>query len=291
MTMLIKTRLLEINHHLPERFRGRNRPILATPSMPRSRTTNVVLKLNTSIREYVKDAEKITELSAVDWTSQPELPTSSEILLLSNEQIPLPANKVNGTYRNKGRYLRTHYNLLREDAVAPLRTAVETFRENPDMMDDRVVSIYEKACDLIWLSLHKIDSHVQVHIAGFTFADFGVAARIKFSTTRAGKKIPWRFSKRLLAGTLVALTPAKDNFQNKCIVATVAARPFAGVEDTPCQIDIYFSNPEQMEIDPQQEFTMVEAKTGYYEAARHTLRALQKLSSERYDCPGTLERY
>ena len=288
--MLTKTRLLEVNQHLPERFRGRSRPILAAPSLPNSKMTNVVLKLNTSIRQYVRDAEKITESSADDWTSQPELPTSSEILLLSNDQIPLPANKVNGPYKNKGRYLRTHYNLLREDTVAPLRTAVETFRENPDMMDDRVVSIYEKVCDLILCTQSQF-SHVQVHIAGFTFADFGVAARIKFSTARAGKKIPWRFSKRLLAGTLVALTPAKDNFQSKCIVATVAARPFAGVEDTPCQIDIYFSNPEEIEIDPQKEFTMVEAKTGYFEAARHTLRALQKLSSERYDSLVTLERY
>ena len=88
-------------------------------------------------------------------------------------------------------------------------------------------------------------------------------------------------STRLLAGTMVALTPAKDNFRAKCIIAIVAARPLSGVEDTPPQIDIYFSKPEEIEIDPQQEFTMIEAKSGYYEAARHTLRALQKLSAER----------
>ena len=122
----------------------------------------------------------------------------------------------------------------------------------------------------------------QVYIAGFTFAPLGVAARLRFSTSRVGKGIPWRFSKRLLAGTMVALSPAKDKFRSKCVIAIVAARPITGVEDTPPQIDIYFSRTEDIEIDPQQEWTMLEAPTGYYEAAKHTLRALQKLNNETY---------
>jgi helicase required for RNAi-mediated heterochromatin assembly 1 len=61
----------------------------------------------------------------------------------------------------------------------------------------------------------------KVHIAGFTFAPLGVAARIRFSTTRVGKAVPWKYSKRLLAGTMVALTPAKDKFKTTCIIAIV----------------------------------------------------------------------
>ena len=79
----------------------------------------------------------------------------------------------------------------------------------------------------------------------------------------------------------MALTPAKDKFKTICIVAIVAARPLSGVEDTPPQIDIYFSRSEDIEIDPQVEWTMVEAKQGYFEANRHVLRALQKLSHEK----------
>jgi helicase required for RNAi-mediated heterochromatin assembly 1 len=82
---------------------------------------------------------------------------------------------------------------------------------------------------------------------------------------------------------MVALTPAKDKFKSICIIAIVAARPIAGVEDTPPQIDIYFSRTDEIEIDPQLEWTMVEAKQGYFESARHTLKALQKLSQEGYD--------
>jgi helicase required for RNAi-mediated heterochromatin assembly 1 len=80
---------------------------------------------------------------------------------------------------------------------------------------------------------------------------------------------------------MVALTPARDNFRNICITAIVAARPLAGAEADPPEIDIYFNSAEEIEIDPQQEWTMIEAKQGYFESARHTLRALQKLSTER----------
>ena len=79
----------------------------------------------------------------------------------------------------------------------------------------------------------------------------------------------------------MALTPAKDKFRTTCIVAIVAARPISLVEDTPPQIDIYFSRAEDIQVDPQLEWTMVEAKQGYFEANRHVLRALQKLSCER----------
>jgi len=64
------------------------------------------------------------------------------------------------------------------------------------------------------------------------------------------------------------------------VVAVVAARPLQGVQSTPCEIDIYFAHAEDFEIDPQQEWLMIEAKTGYYESYRHTLRAVQKLSKE-----------
>ena len=80
---------------------------------------------------------------------------------------------------------------------------------------------------------------------------------------------------------MVALTPARDNFNEKCVLAIVASRALSAVDSNPAMIDIYFSRTEEIEVDPQQEWVMVEAKQGYYEAARHTLRALQKLSQER----------
>ena len=80
---------------------------------------------------------------------------------------------------------------------------------------------------------------------------------------------------------MIALSPVSDNFQTKCVIAIVAARPLSGVQSTPSEIDIYFSRAEEIEIDPQQEWVMLEAKQGYYEAARYTLKALQMLRAER----------
>ena len=118
-------------------------------------------------------------------------------------------------------------------------------------------------------------------IASLIFAATGIAARITFSLKRTGKKILWEQSKRLVTGSLVALTPANDMFGTICRVAVVAARPLARVEQNPPEIDIYFATYDEIEVDPQQEWVMVEARTGYFEAYRHTLRGLQKLAGER----------
>jgi helicase required for RNAi-mediated heterochromatin assembly 1 len=117
---------------------------------------------------------------------------------------------------------------------------------------------------------------------GFTFSDAGIAARIQFSTHRAQRRILWQGSKRLVSGGIVALSPAEDNFKTTCIIAVVAARPLEGLAQCPPEIDIFFVRSEDMHIDPQQEWVMLEAKSGYYEAYRHTLRAIQKLSTESF---------
>lgn len=85
-----------------------------------------------------------------------------------------------------------------------------------------------------------------------------------------------------MSGGLVALTPVHDNFQQTCVIAVVAARPLAGVNVTPPEIDLFFPRAEDMEIDPQKEWIMVEARAGYYEAYRHPLLALQKMSTEAF---------
>lgn len=117
-------------------------------------------------------------------------------------------------------------------------------------------------------------------IVGLTFAPSGVAMKVNFSLRRTGKKIIWEQSKRLLQGTLVALTPAQDMFKSICKVAVVAARPLSGLQSNPPSIDLFFAKPEDIEIDPQQEWVMVESSEGYFEAYRHTLKSLQKMALE-----------
>ncbi|KAL4763795.1 putative DEAD box helicase involved in nonsense mediated decay [Aspergillus foveolatus] len=163
----------------------------------------------------------------------------------------------------KDAYLKAHYELLREDAVAPLRDAVAIFRSDPDMSDDIYLAVYEK-----------------VYIVGMTFACRGLAFRIQFSINRAGRNIAWEYSKRLVSGSVVALSPADDAFRTKCVIAVVAARPLDGVKLLPPEVDIFFADPSDAGFDPQLEWIMVEAKQGYYEASRHAVTALQKLSHE-----------
>ena len=82
-------------------------------------------------------------------------------------------------------------------------------------------------------------------------------------------------------GTIVALSPSKDQFQTICRMAVVAARPITGVTQNPPQVDLFWASPEDAEIDPNEEFVMLEAKSGYIEASRHMLVAMQKLAHEK----------
>ena len=96
-----------------------------------------------------------------------------------------------------------------------------------------------------------------------------------------GKKIIWEQSKRLKQGSIIALTLPDDGFKTLCLVGVVAGRPLAGLEQNPPEIDIFFAAPNEIEIDPHQEWLMVESRNGYFEGYRHPLLGLQKLAKER----------
>jgi hypothetical protein len=112
--------------------------LLAAPPVP----------VNEDIRSYfyVEDDESA---ESEPWTTKPSVPTPEEIMGVDilddgEDSIQLAANIVVGPWRSKDAYLRTHYELLREDAVAPLRDAVAYIRDDPQMMDSGSVAIYEK---------------------------------------------------------------------------------------------------------------------------------------------------
>jgi helicase required for RNAi-mediated heterochromatin assembly 1 len=113
-----------------------------------------------------------------------------------------------------------------------------------------------------------------------TFSVRGLAIRVVFSLGRVGKNIRWEQSKRLATGSLVALTPSNDMFKTKTIIAVVAARPLDGLQQNLPEIDLFFARPEDIEIDPQMEFVMVEERSSFFEASRHTMLTLQKAMKE-----------
>ena len=92
----------------------------------------------------------------------------------------------------------------------------------------------------------------------------------------------WDQSKRLLTGALVALTPVKEPFKSICHVAVVAARPLAGLQQNPPELDLFFGGADELEIDPHQEWLMVESRNGFFEGHRHVLLGLQKLAEETF---------
>lgn len=65
----------------------------------------------------------------------------------------------------------------------------------------------------------------QAFATGITLCARGLGVRMCFSTFRAGVKIDWNTSKRLKAGSIIALSPLSDKFQKLIIIAIIGARP------------------------------------------------------------------
>jgi helicase required for RNAi-mediated heterochromatin assembly 1 len=88
-------------------------------------------------------------------------------------------------------------------------------------------------------------------LKGLLLSRIGAAFRVEFSTERAGKQIRWQQSKRLLQGTVVALTPSSDMFRTNCKIAIVAARPIqGGLDQNPPTVDMFWGDSDDAIIDP-----------------------------------------
>ncbi|CAG8919275.1 unnamed protein product [Penicillium salamii] len=208
------------------------------------------------------------------WQSKPEIPDETEILGTENGGSPntvLFPNIIDGPWESKEKYLEAHYRLLREDAVGPLRDAVAMIRDKPERRDERGLAVYES-----------------VYVRGVTMNLSGLAIHVCFSTRRAGKVIAWASSDRLRPGTLVALSSKQDAFTSKCVVGVVASRLLEEVQKDPPEVDIYLASYSDFDVDTQKEWIMVEARLGYFEETRHTMKALQKMSTETFPLNETI---
>lgn len=96
------------------------------------------------------------------WRNLPELPSADEIKPPRDEfdaanyqqeewndyqhdplyDPKLPKNRIEGSWPTKEAYIGTHYQILREDAVAPLRNSVAAVHKCPTMEDDGDTCIY-----------------------------------------------------------------------------------------------------------------------------------------------------
>lgn len=125
------------------------------PGTPRSdprlseRDMDTRLLVNKDIREYL--AQPSIDF-AEEWLKKPDIPSSDEILgnfgSAENEYVELTPNNITGPWNSTDEYLKAHYELLREDAISPLRDAVAYVRDDPKMTDTKLVSIYDKVNDI-----------------------------------------------------------------------------------------------------------------------------------------------
>lgn len=98
------------------------------------------------------------------WRDLPEIPDKSEIMPKDGDrenkenedffeewdayqQDPLynpnmPENIIKGPWPSKEEYIAAHYQILREDAIASLRSSVKSFKRNPQMDDDKCTHVY-----------------------------------------------------------------------------------------------------------------------------------------------------
>lgn len=144
----------DMNEDLAERF-GRLRTGAGPTDQAQvgSRADVWVLppRLNPRVKEYF-------EGDAADggsWLSRPEIPSSAELLdndtgssSFLPEVVHLYPNKPKGAFDSKEHYLSTQHELLREDAIRPLREAVAAVRHTPTDAEDGFqaqIGIYEKA--------------------------------------------------------------------------------------------------------------------------------------------------
>lgn len=129
-----------MNSHLTERlgaFRPDDNPYPDPEVAPLARPS----RINEDISKYYQDFKKPV-VNAGPWIHKPEVPTSTELIedpqvsCTSGEKIvdlneKLRPNKIKGAYDNNEEYLGTQYDLVREDALRPLRQAIKEVKKNP----------------------------------------------------------------------------------------------------------------------------------------------------------------
>ena len=180
------------------------------------------------------------------------------------------ANVVNGRYDNVDHYLDVHFRLLREDLLIPLREGVSQLRSDRNPARPQG-SNHGKAKD--------IRIYYDVNVLNPVCSTKRMVYRIRFNCRhRNVRHVPWRKSSRLKFGSLVCLS--YDDFHTM-FFATVENRDSRDLQYG--ELEVRFENVEAADVNrfikERESFEMVESEA-YFEAYRHNLEALQKITEE-----------
>lgn len=189
-------------------------------------------------------------------------PTYDEIH--GKEKPFLRPNFVFGRYESTSIYLDTHFRLLREDFVRPLREGIMEILQS---LQDR--NLRKKKFD-------DVRIYFDARIIAPRCTSTGISYKVEFDT-KPLRFVQWNNSKRLLYGSLVCMS--QDHFET-FLFATVSNRN--ADELVQGIVELCFdeeSQPLLAGVQPSDSFLMVET-TAYFEAYRHVLEGLQKMQKE-----------
>eukprot|EP00062_Callorhinchus_milii_P005522 gi/632945075/ref/XP_007887854.1/ PREDICTED: NFX1-type zinc finger-containing protein 1-like [Callorhinchus milii] len=188
-------------------------------------------------------------------------PTYEDIHLI--EKPFVRPNIVTGKYPDVVTYLDTHFRLLREDFVRPLREGISELLAYEDK-------------DLKKRQINDIRIYFDAQISAPLCTQNGILYQVHFNM-KLLKSIKWENSKRLLYGSLVCLS--KDRFKNM-LFATVANRNIEELKKG--LITIIFTEDSRLklaDVKPGDLFLMVET-SAYFEAYRHVLEGLKEIEAD-----------
>nr|XP_046239135.1 NFX1-type zinc finger-containing protein 1 [Scatophagus argus] len=203
-----------------------------------------------------------------DFRTIPIYPTPEEFY---QDQRPfLRPNITSRRYTNTHLYLDTHFRLLREDFVRPLREGVQQLLLDQMHMERNNNPVKSKRFDDI-----RVYFDTQLVVPKCTVT--GLAYIVQFDIQPL-QFVRWQNSKRLIYGSLVCLSC--DNFES-FLFATVSDRDPRDLQKG--QVQITFTEESRLKlarIQKGQLFLMIET-TAYFEAYRYVLEGLQEQDEDR----------
>ncbi|XP_030230319.1 NFX1-type zinc finger-containing protein 1 isoform X5 [Gadus morhua] len=185
-----------------------------------------------------------------------------------NKTPYLRPNATTGQYADTETYLDTHFRLLREDFVRPLREGIQRLICHLDQGKNTQQLKKERFDDISVYFDAKLESPLCTRS--------GIAYVIKFDV-KPLKFVRWENSKKLLYGSLLCMSC--DFFEN-FLFATISERELKDVKKG--RIQVIFSDESKQKLATMQTnrpFLMVET-SAYFEAYRHVLEGLQEVRGD-----------
>lgn len=204
----------------------------------------------------------------------PIVPGKEELFRLQARQ-DLPVNRVGMQYARVSDYLETHFQLLREDFVEPLRQGIKAYRNNakPSSASTQELRIYPG----VQLFAVRCGDRAVEHVLSFE-----LPARSEHNAQQ------WESSKKLMLGALLCISA--DHFRT-FFWGVVARRDVKDLAKGQVAIRIMGESDANVTAGLQsgqpstEAYVIVESTAAYFEAYYHVLKSLQREEME--DVPFT----